>query len=65
VRNTILNQVVTWPWTTDEKDIADSGVIGDAKSASAEFGEQLLAKIAEEAGDILKQLLQRQQLSHG
>jgi creatinine amidohydrolase/Fe(II)-dependent formamide hydrolase-like protein len=65
VRNTILNQVVTWPWTTNEKDIADNGIIGDAKSASAEFGEQLLVKIAEEAGDILKQLLQRQQLSHG
>ncbi|HEY7231064.1 MAG TPA: creatininase family protein [Pseudolabrys sp.] len=65
VRNTILNQVVTWPWTTNETDIADNGVIGDAKRASAEFGEQLLVKIAEEAGEILKQLLQRQQLSHG
>jgi creatinine amidohydrolase len=65
VRVTILDQSVTWPWTTDEKAIAESGVIGDAKSASAEFGKQLLDKIAEVAGSVFKQLLERQQLSRG
>jgi creatinine amidohydrolase/Fe(II)-dependent formamide hydrolase-like protein len=65
VRATILDQAVTWPWTTDEKAIAESGVIGDAKSASAEFGMQLLDKIAETAGGVFKQLLERQQLSRG
>jgi creatinine amidohydrolase/Fe(II)-dependent formamide hydrolase-like protein len=65
VRATILDQSVTWPWTTDEKAIAVSGVIGDAKSASAEFGRQLLEKIAEAAGGVFKQLLERQQLSRG
>jgi len=65
VRATILDQSVTWPWTSDEKAIAESGVIGDAKSASAEFGKQLLEKIAEAAGGFLKQLLERQQLSRG
>jgi creatinine amidohydrolase/Fe(II)-dependent formamide hydrolase-like protein len=65
VRATILDQAVTWPWTTDEKAIAESGVIGDAKSASAEFGTQLLDKIAEAAGGVFKQLLERQQLSRG
>jgi creatinine amidohydrolase len=65
VRATILDQSVTWPWTTDEKAIAESGVIGDAKSASAEFGKQLLDKIAEVAGGVFKQLLERQQLSRG
>jgi creatinine amidohydrolase/Fe(II)-dependent formamide hydrolase-like protein len=65
IRTTILDQSVTWPWTTDEKAIAESGVIGDAKSASAEFGKQLLDKIAEAAGGVFKQLLERQQHSRG
>jgi creatinine amidohydrolase/Fe(II)-dependent formamide hydrolase-like protein len=65
VRATILDQSVTWPWTTNEKTIADVGIIGDAKSASAEFGKQILEKITEAAGGVFKQLLERQQLSHG
>ena len=65
VRATILDQSVTWPWTTNEKAIATSGVIGDAKSASAEFGEQLLEKVTDAAGGVFKQLLERQQLLRG
>jgi len=65
VRTTILDQAVTWPWTTDEKTIADMGIIGDAKSAAADFGKQLLEKITDAAGGVLKQLLERQQLSRG
>jgi len=65
VRTTILDQTVTWPWMTNEKAIAVNGVIGDAKSASAEFGKELLEKITEAAGGIFKQLLERQQLSRG
>jgi creatinine amidohydrolase len=65
VRATILDQSVTWPWTTNEKAIAASGVIGDAKSASAEFGQQLLEKITDAAGAVFKQLLERQQLLPG
>ena len=65
VRVTILDQAVTWPWTTNEKIIANMGVIGDAKSASAEFGKQLLEKITDAAGGVFKQLLDRQQLLRG
>jgi creatinine amidohydrolase len=65
VRTTILDQAVTWPWTTNEKAIADAGIIGDAKSASAEFGKQLLEKITDVAGGVFKQLLERQQLLRG
>jgi creatinine amidohydrolase/Fe(II)-dependent formamide hydrolase-like protein len=65
VRATILDQSVTWPWTTSEKAIAASGVIGDAKSASAEFGKQLLEKITDAAGGVFTQLLERQQLLRG
>ena len=65
VRSTILDQAVTWPWTTNDKNIADTGVIGEARSASAEFGEQLLEKIVEAAGGVLKHLLERQRSLRG
>ena len=65
VRATILDQAVTWPWTTDEKQIADLGVIGDAQAASAEFGQRLLDQVVETAGSVFKQLLDRQHLVRG
>lgn len=65
VRTTILDQAVTWPWTTRDQQIADMGVIGNPKAASAEFGERLLIQVAEKAGSVLKQLLDRQGLAHG
>jgi creatinine amidohydrolase/Fe(II)-dependent formamide hydrolase-like protein len=65
VRSVILDQAVTWPWTTSEKQIADAGVIGDPKAASAEFGEHLLDQVAENAGHVFKQLLDRQRREHG
>lgn len=65
VRATILDQAVTWPWSTDEKQIAHLGVIGDAQAASAEFGNHLLDQIVERAGGIFKRLLDRQHLVRG
>jgi creatinine amidohydrolase len=62
VRKTILDAGVSWPWTTDEKQIADMGVIGDAQAASAEFGQRILDHVAEMAGGVLKQLLEQQRL---
>ena len=60
VRTVILDQAVTWPWTTSEKKIADAGTIGDPKTASAEFGERLLDQVTKNAGPVFKQLLDRQ-----
>ena len=59
IRKTILQRGVTWPWTSDEKNIADTGVIGDPKAASAEFGQQIVERVVERAGAVLSQLLQR------
>ena len=59
VRKTILDPAVSWPWTTDDKRIADMGVIGDAQAASAEFGQRLLDRVTEMAGGVLQQLLER------
>ena len=56
VRQSILPAGVMWPWTTDDRRLADTGVIGDARSASAEFGQQMIDYVIETAGGILKQL---------
>ena len=63
VRRTILDPAVNWPWTTDEKQIADMGVIGDAQAASAEFGNRILSQVVEKTGGVFKQLLERQRLA--
>ncbi|MGH6725138.1 MAG: creatininase family protein [Pseudolabrys sp.] len=59
VRRTVLDPKVTWPWTSDEKRIADQGVTGNAQDATAEFGARLLEDVAEAAGGVLRQLLDR------
>jgi len=60
VRKTILQRGVTWPWSTDDKRIADTGVIGDPSAASAEFGQSILDRVVETAGAVLNQLLDNQ-----
>jgi creatinine amidohydrolase/Fe(II)-dependent formamide hydrolase-like protein len=59
VRETILDPAVSWPWATNDKRIADMGVIGDARAASAEFGERILERVVEAAGAALRRLLDR------
>jgi creatinine amidohydrolase/Fe(II)-dependent formamide hydrolase-like protein len=60
IRKTIPQKGVTWPWTTDDKRLADTGVIGDAKAASAEYGQSIIDHVVETAGGVLQQLLDRQ-----
>jgi creatinine amidohydrolase len=60
IRKTILQRGVTWPWTTDDKRIADTGVIGDPKAASAAFGQGIIDRVVETAGAALRQLLENQ-----
>jgi creatinine amidohydrolase len=61
IRTTILTRGVSWPWTTNDKRITDTGVIGDAQAATAEQGQRMFEHIAEQAGDVLRQLASRQQ----
>ena len=60
IQATIIDKAVTWPWTTEEAQIAKMGVIGDASGASAELGERLLEQIVNNAGPVLQQLVNRQ-----
>jgi creatinine amidohydrolase len=59
VRRVVLDPAVTWPWTTDDKRIAEMGVMGNAQDASGEFGQKLFDRVTDKAGDVLKQLLDR------
>jgi creatinine amidohydrolase len=62
IQKTILDRGVSWPWTTDDKSLADMGVIGDAQAASSEFGAKVFDSVVEKAGLVLNQLLDRQRL---
>ncbi len=59
VRSTILQRGVSWPWTSDEKGLFDTGIGGDPAAATAEFGQQIVERVVKAAGAVLKQLLQR------
>jgi hypothetical protein len=62
VAMTILQKGVTWPWVSDDRRLADMGVIGDAQAASAELGQRIIGLVVETAGGVLKQLLDNQRL---
>ncbi len=60
VRAAILDPAVTWPWSSDDKRIADLGIIGDAAAASVERGEAIVEHVVEAAGGVLKRLRENQ-----
>ena len=55
------------PYVTDTEEVDatvigipfDTGIGGDPATATAEFGQQIVSRVVETAGDVLKQLLQR------
>src|SRR6185295_3269721 len=60
VRATILDPATSWPWSSGNSQIADTGVIGDAAAASAEHGRAIVARVIEAAGPVLQQLRENQ-----
>jgi creatinine amidohydrolase len=52
----VLDPATSWPWSSDDKRIAELGVMGDAREASAEHGNAIVVRVVEAAGAILKQL---------
>jgi creatinine amidohydrolase/Fe(II)-dependent formamide hydrolase-like protein len=59
VRSEILDLAVSWPWSSGDPKLADQGVIGDAKAASAEIGKAILERVVEAAGVVLRNLRER------
>jgi creatinine amidohydrolase/Fe(II)-dependent formamide hydrolase-like protein len=60
VRATILDPVVSWPWSSGDPRIADSGVIGDASAATAEHGQAIIERVVTAAEGVLRRLLENQ-----
>ena len=58
VQELILDQGTSWPWSSDDKRIADQGVIGDARAASAEYGQTIIARVVEAAGGVFERLVE-------
>ncbi len=59
-RALILDPNVSFPWSSDDSRLARAGVIGDARGASVEHGEAIVARVVEVAGAVLAQLLENQ-----
>jgi creatinine amidohydrolase/Fe(II)-dependent formamide hydrolase-like protein len=57
-RRLILDPGVSFPWRSDDRRIAQAGVIGDARSASVEHGRAVIERVLEAAGAALAQLLE-------
>jgi creatinine amidohydrolase/Fe(II)-dependent formamide hydrolase-like protein len=56
-RRLILDPAASFPWTSDDTRIAQAGVIGDARDASLEHGNAIVARVLDAAGAALTQLL--------
>ena len=59
-RALILDPAASWPWSSADERLAEQGVIGDAREASAELGKAIVARVVEGAGAVLKQLRENQ-----
>jgi creatinine amidohydrolase len=60
VRAVILDPGVSWPWSSGDPRIADQGVIGDPRAASAEIGTAIVGRVVEAAGVALQRLRDNQ-----
>ena len=60
VERFILDQGVSWAWSSGDKRIADQGVTGEAHAASAELGKRIIESILTEARPVLSTLLENQ-----
>ena len=56
VRALILDPAASFPWSSDDRRIAEAGVIGDAREASVEHGNAIVARVVEAAGQVLGRL---------
>jgi creatinine amidohydrolase len=55
-RALVLDPAASYPWSSDDPRLAASGIMGDARGASAAHGESLVARVVEGAGAVLQLL---------
>ena len=61
VQALIQDRGATWPWRTDDPSLAQEGIIGDARTASAELGAAIIERVVAGAEPIFRRLLANQQ----
>jgi creatinine amidohydrolase/Fe(II)-dependent formamide hydrolase-like protein len=59
----IFDRGASFPWRTDDPRLTSSGVIGEADAASPELGRAIIDSVVEEAGGVLRRLLENQRLA--
>jgi creatinine amidohydrolase/Fe(II)-dependent formamide hydrolase-like protein len=65
IRSLVLDPAVSWPWSSDDKRIADTGIMGDVSGASVEHGRVIVERVVAAAGDLLRRLLDNAEASRG
>jgi creatinine amidohydrolase len=58
IHTLVLDPATSWPWSSDDKRIAALGVMGDAREASVEHGNAVVARVIGAADAVLRQLLE-------
>jgi creatinine amidohydrolase len=56
----VFDRGTTWPWRTDDPQLAQRGVIGEAATASPARGKRIIGSIVEEVRAVLERLLENQ-----
>jgi creatinine amidohydrolase len=58
----VVDRGATWPWRTDDPRLAQGGIIGDPRGASAELGRAILESVVAESRGVLARLAENQAL---
>jgi creatinine amidohydrolase len=64
IRALVLDPATSWPWSSDDKRIAALGVMGDAREASVEHGNVIVARVVAAAEIVLQQLFENRAGGH-
>jgi creatinine amidohydrolase/Fe(II)-dependent formamide hydrolase-like protein len=52
----VLDPAASYPWSSDDPRLSASGIMGDARGASATHGETVVARVLEGAGTVIRRL---------
>jgi creatinine amidohydrolase/Fe(II)-dependent formamide hydrolase-like protein len=52
----VLDPAASYPWSSDDPRLSASGIMGDARGASAAHGETIVARVLEGAGIVIRRL---------
>jgi len=60
IETLVFERGATWPWRSDDPRLAEHGVIGEARGASAELGRRIVDSIVTQSRGVFDQLLDNQ-----